>query len=449
MNRKLSFITVGLTLLIFLTTPSLDRGQWQACGQEEEMKIVDDINELQEKLAAPNIAAQDEAEAELIKMGSVVLDHLESPNENFTTAKNERLVRIRNKLEEQALRENTTASSVTITGKTTMAEALKMIRRQTGNKIAIREGLDDIYGATELELELDKAPFWIAVDKVLHAGEFSIDPYGGEPGTLTVIPNQEHPAHGGNLDGVKNKIFDVPRDAAGLFDVSVSNVSCYSNFENPATSYTNMNLRIRWEPRIRPISIDLPCEKMKLIDEFDGPISVSNAEAVLSGMVQPEVSELEFSVPLQLIERDIAEIKSFECQIDAVLPGRTETFRFDKLGEIEESESISKSGVIVTYEGFTQNEDLYGVNVTFGFEEGAGEVDSHLSWIYDNEVYLENSAGEIFPDFGQNTRRQDESGLTIQYLFDFDPSDYTLVYKSPAAIARIPVTVVVKKIPLP
>lgn len=423
-------------------------------GQEEEMKVVEQINELQKKLDSPDISEQDRAEKELVKVGTVVLDVLQNPSTDYTTQKNERLTRIRKKLEELAIKENTSASSFSFQGKTTLQEALISLRRQTGNKISIRDGLADVYGSTELELDLDEVPFWQAVAEILEQGKCSIDAYSGEPGSLTIVPSADHPAHaepgvGGPAGAVKKKRPKVPRDAEGLFDISVSSVSCYTNLENPATNYTQLNLRLRWEPRIQPISIDLPCKEMKLIDEFDNVVPVSNSETVLSGLVQAEVSELEFSLPLTLIERDIAEIKSFSCQIDAVLPGRVETFKFEKLGEVEDSISQSKSGVVVTYEGFDQNEELFGMNVKFGFEEGAGEVDSHLNWIYDNEVYLENKDGEIFPNFGQNTRSKDETGITIQYLFDFDPSEYTLVYKSPAAIARIPVKVVITKIPLP
>ncbi len=450
LNKKRIWIPAILVICVAaFSSPPLASASCFA--QEEEMKVAEQINDLQKMLDSPDIEKQDQAEKDLIAIGTAVLDYLENPGEKSTTQKNERLGRIRKSLEALAIRENTSASKFTLKGKTTMQEALNELKRQTGNKVAFREGLADVYGSTELEVDLEDVSFWQAVDVILEKGTCAIDVYSGTPGTITIVPTNDHPAHanGGAPGGPKIELPEVPRFSEGLFNVSVSSVTCSRNLENPATDYTQLNLRLRWEPRIRPISIDLPCKEMKLIDEFDGKINVSNPESVLSGLVQAEVSEIEFSLPLQLIDRDIAEIKSFECQIDAVLPGRTEVFKFENLGEVDESTSISKSGVVVTYEGFTQNEDLFAINAKFGFEEGAGEVDSHLNWIYDNEVYLENSDGEKFPNFGQNTRSKDETGITIQYLFDFDPSEYTLVYKSPAAIARIPVKVIIKKIPLP
>ena len=76
-------------------------------------------------------------------------------------------------------------------------------------------------------------------------------------------------------------------------------------------------------------------------------------------------------------------------------------------------------------------------------------LESHQGWVFQNQVYLENEKGEREESIGLETMQQDNSKVTIRYLFIEDPGNRTLVYKTPAAIVKMPVTIELKKIPLP
>ncbi len=307
-------------------------------------------------------------------------------------------------------------------------------------------------------MNLEKASFWEAIGELLNKGELVIDPYAGLPGQLRLTPTNDARIAAANPGAIdpnaqpkpeKAETTGPPESVSGIFNTVVTQVTASRNLTNPALNYCNINLRVRWEPRVIPISIDLPMASLKAIDEFDRAVKVGNAEAVLSGTVIQEVPELEFSIPMTLVDRQVEVIASLEATIDAVIPGRIETFRFKNIGNVAAGTSQSKAGAVVTFDGISKNEDLFGVTVGLSFDEGHSALESHRSWVRNNVLYLENADGERVDWIADDLIGQTENGVTIRYYFEKDPKKMNLFYKTPAAIVKIPVKVSLKKIPLP
>jgi hypothetical protein len=152
---------------------------------------------------------------------------------------------------------------------------------------------------------------------------------------------------------------------------------------------------------------------------------------------------------LKRVDRQVEELKSIKATIDAVLPGRIENFRFRNLKDQKIGRQVQKAGATVTFGGIKKNEDVYMVTLSLSFDEENNALESHQGWVFQNQVYLENEKGEREESIGLETMQQDNSKVTIRYLFIEYPGNRTLVYKTPAAIVRIPVTIELKKIPLP
>ena len=279
-----------------------------------------------------------------------------------------------------------------------------------------------------------------------------VDSYGGEAGKLVVTPTEAARIAAANPDmpePKKGKSVEVPRNVSGIFDLAVTKVNASRNLTNPSLNYCNIDVLIRWEPRVSPISIVLPASTIKAVDEFDAPIEITNKDAVMSGTVQRQIPELEFSIPIGLLDRQIEEIKSLDAVVDAVLPGRMEKFKFRKLGELEPGASQTKAGATVSFEGIEKNEDVWGVSVGLSFDEEHNALESHQGWVYDNAIHLENKDGQKFESLALEGVRQTNSNVVIRYFFEQDPKNMTLHYTTPAAIVKVPVKVSLKKIPLP
>ena len=447
--RRRSF----LILTLLLTAASCTFAQEPPDG---EMELIERIAELQRALESPQVIDRDVAEKELLKIGTMVLDHLEPTTERTPTDAVQRLNRIRVELDKIAVSEVTQASQVTLAGTMSVSEALSQIRKQTGNDVDFNEEIPDEFTQQELTLDLKQVEFWQALNEVMSRTSLEIDLFGGEPGQLRLAPSRAARIAAANpgqpVDDPTKKIaaeIVLPHDVAGIFDLTVTKISASRNLLNPAQDYCQVTVQVRWEPRLQPISIDLPIDSVKALDEFDQPIVVSNEEQVIHGVVQPEIPELEFLIPIGLLDRQIEVIKSLEATIDAVLPGRIETFRFKHIGALEIGAEQRKAGAVVTFGGIRKNDDLYGVTVSLSFEDSQNALESHQGWAFNNPMYLEDADGKTISPVATETLRQDNGEISIQYYFKEDPKELTLVYKTAAALVLVPIKFLLKNIPLP
>ena len=134
--------------------------------------------------------------------------------------------------------------------------------------------------------------------------------------------------------------------------------------------------------------------------------------------------------------------------LQAVLPGRVETFSFKSLGDLEDGVEQTKSGATVTFHGYEKNEDLFAVTIELSFDEDTNSVDSHLRWAYDNAVEMVSAGKRIEPVASETVMQRGQS-MKVLYLFEEDPAAYDLVYKTPAAIVKVNLDFELDEVPLP
>ncbi len=409
---------------------------WIAMGQEDELDLIDRVTELQKQLESKVAAEHERAESELIELGPPILDYLESATEESTTDYRQRLQRIRTRLEKVVVNSVTKASSVKASGKMTVGALLKQIKQQTGNDIGVA---DDSLLDLEVDVSMDGLEFWQALEQLMSRTKLGIDRYGSANANQLM------------LGSVNNQPTDlaVPTSIARIFQAQITRVDSSVNLADPQLDFTTVNLLVRWEPRLRPISVDIPLSQVKMTDEFGDQIKARNPDQVLYGLVQPEIPEVEFSLQLPRVDRQIENIESIQATIEAVLPGRSELFRFQNVGKLKAGYEIEKAGATVTFEGVQKNEDLFGIRMSLSFDEANNALESHQSWVYQNEVYLQDSQGKREDAISLETLHQDKERVTIQYYFLKEPGPQTLVYKTPATIVKMPVQIELKKIPLP
>ena len=415
-------------------------------AQSEEMKIADEVAAYQHQLKSASFEERDEAEEAILKLGSTALDYISDPSQDFEEDLNTRLVRIRKKLEQVAIEEAISPSKITLSGEMTLKRAFAGIKGQTGNEIQLAEGYDPAFLNKKITLDLKDATFWTAFTDIQNRGGLQSNVYGGVEGVATVLPR---PATDPAMIDKAVDVAPPPLDESGIFRIRVSGISSAKNLLQPGLDYTRVDLEIQWEPRLTPISIEMPLSKVKILDEDGKELKVSNPEQVLSGSVQTGINQIEMSLTLENIDREIKKISAVSGRLECVLPGRRETFRFPSVGEIEGEPKLSKAGVSVQYIGFEQNEDLYAVNLLVSMDPGAEKIESHLGWLYDNPLFLVNDAGEKQTSIGHQGGDLDETGVHIQYFFIDEPTKFSLLYESPGAIVSVPADFELKDIPLP
>ena len=412
-------------------------------SQMSEMELIEHVETLQKQLQSVQISERDEAERLLKAAGPVALDFLDLPSDKLTTDAQERLVRIRAVLEKQAIESVSKPSRVTLTGSKSLEEVFQAIRRQTRNNVSVVDEVGIDFMKQKVLMNCEDAEFWVAMDQVMTQANLVTAPYSGQAGQLKLAPATQQE------ETIEAAEITIPRSNAGVFNILVNRIDSSRNLLEPQTNHSKVNVNIRWEPRIRPISVDLPMAKFVVTDEFDQKVAVSNQESVLSGVVQPQIPELDFNISLKLVDRQIEFLKSIEGTIDAVLPGRVESFTFPNLDDEAQNSEITKAGVKVAFRRSRKNDDIWSIQMDVGFAENSTASESYLGWVYENEAYLVDKDGNRHDNIGYESYTAAESRVGVQYFFDVDPQKCSFVYKSPAAIVKMPIKFKLEKIPLP
>jgi hypothetical protein len=365
---------------------------------------------------------------------------LPSVNASTPAEMKNRLARIRQTLSAKAIEAATKATEITLEGKMKLSEALEGIQKQSGNYFEdYRERFNQVASDPPLELKLNKVSFWEALDTVLDEAEITIYNYDEEADALAYVnqgdstPRKERASYGGPFR------FDPVRVETSI------------DLKKPDNRSLRVAMEVAWEPRLRPIVFMLPLEDVKAVDDQDREISTGGGEGEVEVPVEFVNAGVEIDIPLSLPDRSAKQIKSLKGKIKATVPGRQETFEFSKLDKIRD-EHQERGGVTVTVEYARRNVDIFDVQMRVRFDKAANALESHRGWIYNNPAYLLDDKGNRIESAGLEASLLQENEVGLSYKFDLEKTPLEkcrFVYKTPAAIYKIPVDFEVKNIVLP
>jgi hypothetical protein len=401
-------------------------------------KLAGRVRRLVQQLDSPQLRQRNQAEEELISIGSAVLDLLPKEPDPSRPERDERLGRIRLKLERSGAKATLEPSLVTLEGELPVSKILAAIQEQTGNKIVDGRREAGAEADPLLKVRFSKTPFWQALDRVLDDAGLTLYPYAEEK-SIRVMP-QSRPV--------------PPRSKrasySGPFRFEPIDVLSQRNLRNPAGDSLKIRVEVSWEPRIAPINLQL---KMSDIQAFDGegqPLKLEERGANLEVPVEPEVMAKEIVLPLDLPPRSVKQIGRLAGTLTALTPGKIETFRF---ADLEKAKKVEKrvAGVTVTLEEVRKNNKLWEVRTLVHFDETSGALASHRTWVFNNPATLEGADGKPVSYDTSETYRQTPNELGMAYLFFLEKplADYKFVYKTPAMIFASPFAFEFRGIELP
>ena len=141
------------------------------------------------------------------------------------------------------------------------------------------------------------------------------------------------------------------------------------------------------------------------------------------------------ALPLALPPREESAIGRLTGKLNVLLPSEGATFRFE---DLEEATGVEKriAGVTVVLVGARKNRRAWDIGIRVRFDEASGALDSHLNWIDDNEIFLEDPEGKRLTA-GMSAsmgRKANEVGTAYYFGVDGPLTGYTLVYKTPGLI---------------
>lgn len=398
------------------------------------------VHRLVRQLDAPQLAQRDAAERELLALGPDALEALPSSDARLPAEAQQRLSRIRRAFERMRSELAAAPSRVTLKADAMpLLKCLEEIARQTGNRIIdYREQFGQEKTDPMLQVDFDKMPFWQALGQVLDQAKMMMYPFGPERAVYVV-------ARPAAAKAENERVI-----LAGPLRFEPQEFIARRELGDPMAASLQLKTLVAWEPRLAPISLRQSLAKVKATDSRGRLLTMEGSQAVLEVPVDPTATAVELTLPMVLPPRTTTEIAKLTATLDAMLPGRVETFRFDKLTEAANVEK-RVAGVTVVLEQVRKTNEIWEVWVRVRFDHADTALESHRGWVFNNPAYLEGPEGKrINHDGYETTRRtEDEIGLTYLFAIENPPTNLTFVYQTPSAILSVAFPYEFKNLPLP
>lgn len=379
---------------------------------------------------------RDAAEKRLIEMGPAVLPYLPEISSTTSGEMKIRLQRIRQQLQKTNIETFFEASLITLSGKFKVADAVAEIARQSGNKITIENGQSA--STTEVELQVDKTPFWQVMDQLLRQSKLRINAYSSAEG-MSLVPAEDR-APGSA----------PPPSITGPFHVAALSTQTTLAFGSPLPGQMEVSLLVSWEPRLKPVFIQLPMNKMKAATESGEELETTNPAAApeipLNASGCAAQVDLQFARP----PRSARKLATLRGEFVVAVPSEKHKFVFEKFaGGKRQSEKFGE--VTVTLENARRNGSVYELRILAEFKQSQGALDSFRGWILSNRAYLLDAKQNRLENVGLQTYAVTPEAVGVAFLFQIngDPNDFTLVYESPGMITRQTVAFELENVELP
>lgn len=402
--------------------------------QDQPADLKSNVLDWVDQLDATSLADRKAAEKQLIDSGPAALKFLPKSMARVSVEATERLNRVRKALE--AMRASTEVKTenvvIRLSDVSTLAEAFEAISRDSGIEFEY-EG-DDSVAVAPVTAPL---PFWHAIDLVLDQTNLDINFYGGDIGTLLIVPRS--PDRPSRVDSAAY---------AGVYRIEPTLVTSRRHLNQPSMSGLNVNVQICWEPRLTPIGLTIPIKQLSgRLDDNQQLVPQASGETI-DVATNSEIAFSEFYLPMRLPAGQPEKIESLSGIIRALMPGKQQTFQLS-LAENNPTETIDSMTVQV--EDIRRNGPLHQIRVAVELDNADRSLESHRHWIFENQLYVKRKDGSRADHLGYEVYRQTTSGVGIGYLFDLGESvgESTLVYQSPTAVVPNEVPFVIQDISLP
>ncbi|WP_254513158.1 hypothetical protein [Anatilimnocola floriformis] len=415
-----------------------------AAAKNEELAVK--VRALVKQLDANQSAQRDTAEKDLVGLGSDVLPLLPVVNNRTPAEVRNRLARVRAALLKIAVEAATKPATVSLDGEMLTSEAFKKISEQTGNKFVdyrarFNQEDDPKLSDPKIKVSLKNVTFWEAVDTVLDAAEFSLYDYDDEAEALAYTAREANA-----IKRTGHAFY------AGLFRLEPSRIEAVRNLKNTSSSSLRLTVDAAWEPRVRPIVLQQPLADVTAKDESGNSLTFDGAQGEPEVPVEGTNAGVEIDFMLNAPTRSVKKIASLKGKLMATVLGRVETFEFPDLDKAKQVEQ-ERGGVTVIVDECRKNGEIFDVSMRVRFDKATNALESHRGWIFNNECYLLDPKGNRIEQAGIEAELQDVNEVGLSYKFDLgdakSAAGYKYVYKTPAAIIRIPVEFELTDIDLP
>jgi hypothetical protein len=319
-----------------------------------------------------------------------------------------------------------------------LAEVLKALAQQTGNRF------DDRLPSpgTKVSLAIHNVTFWQAIDAIAAASGTRVDPYA-RSGLL-------------RLD-LRRSPVAVPVSYDGFFRSTLRKIAAVRDFDTGTSTYV-AQLEVAWEPRLEPLLLDTRPRDVVFREEQGKDVAVpteGNVQVPVDGKLA-----LAFDVPLPALPRSAQKIALYQGKLKAIAPTVMVKLSFGTLAELAgaqpgaDERRRGAQGMTCTITRVDLLSDRVTVQVRVDLPPGGPALESHQSWVVNNDASLERKDGtkRLFSDY--SIERPSMRSAVINYSFKdrgvaARPEEWTFSYRTPAGLVELPFSFSFRDVPLP
>ncbi|CAE7380352.1 unnamed protein product, partial [Symbiodinium sp. CCMP2456] len=279
-------------------------------AQDVEPSMSDQVKAWARRLDSDTLEDRERAERQIIELGHKALEYLPEVKPSTAAETKARLQRIRTVLEKKRADSAAKASRITLSVKDKpLADVLGAIQEQTENKLVdYRSNFGQRADGTKVSVDWEDVPFW------------------------------------------------------EIFRFEPTRVESFLNLSDRSQRGTFLNLQVAWEPRVEPIVIKLPLDQLTVEDEEGNSLQSGDRTGSLDTEVVQGVSAVDIQLPLGSTDRSSQKIATLKGEMVALMPGRMETFTFDKL-ETARNVKDTRGAIEVVLETFRPNGDIWEASI--------------------------------------------------------------------------------------
>jgi hypothetical protein len=394
------------------------------------------------QLDAAELSKRDLAETELVRLGARVLPLLPKPGDVLGANAQLALARIRAKLEVATARAAAQATTVKLEGKHTLKHILAELSRQTGNKLDNVELLPaELLNKTH-EVTWRALPFWTALDDICDMARLTVYPYDQGPG-LALRPKPDLLLPRSDLAGY-----------VGPLRFEATSLTLERDPRVVGDPQLRIGLEISWEPRLRPISVELPLEKVSAIDDQNKRLDSARKDGLATALIPSGAKATELQVLLEAPLRTANILDLVKGTVRMLVPGRVEKFEFENLAETLKPEQRWEKKIAqatVSIERVQRTNDTWEVQMKLSYDQAHDAFDSHLAgWILQYQPQLIDPEGKAVEHVGYDTALRNEKEYGITFYYDIPTIQGSkFIYSCPVVLQRIELEYELKNLRLP
>ena len=253
---------------------------------------------------------------------------------------------------------------------------------------------------------------------------------------------------------------EVPRALAvaysGPIRIAVDRARLRQYLKSSSTRIARLNYRLNAEPRLRPLFIKYHGS------DFAAQTSGGKALAPFSPDAHPEIPlgeggrQLKLFSDFRVPKSSVLDRIKFRGKLTMTVAAGTEQIKFTRLNRAEGT-ARRRGGVTVKLQKIEFGKDRKGrrqarLRVIVSYDSGGPAFESHRSWIFHNQVYLETEGGRrIERDAIFHTALQTNGAIAVEYGFSgltHRLDEYRFVYVAPTLIVNMPIKFDMPRIPV-